>query len=368
MAMVADDVARAEGTTDAVRLSGVTKRFDDVVAVDHVDLQIGDGEFFSMLGPSGCGKTTTLRMIAGLEFPTEGSLRIHGEEMGLRPPDKRPVNTVFQSYALFPHMDVEGNIAFGLEMRKVPKPERRRRVGEAIELVRLDGLAKRKPAQLSGGQQQRVALARALVNEPKVLLLDEPLGALDLKLRQDMQNELKSLQREVGITFVYVTHDQEEALTMSDRIAVMRDGHLLQVAAPEELYERPSTRFVADFIGRSNILPGTVASADEVALVNGDRLRLASSRAVGTAVGVAVRPERIVIHRPGTAAEARHRLEGKVTRATYVGNAVVYVVSVDWIELEVRSVNDAPHDRHAVGDPVEVTFASEHASVVEDDR
>ncbi|MGK2947770.1 MAG: ABC transporter ATP-binding protein [Acidimicrobiales bacterium] len=366
--MVVDDSVSGDGTSDAVRLSGVTKRFDDVVAVDHVDLEIADGEFFSMLGPSGCGKTTTLRMIAGLEFPTEGSLRIHGEEMGLRPPDKRPVNTVFQSYALFPHMDVEGNIAFGLEMRKVPKDERRRRVGEAIDLVRLDGLAKRKPAQLSGGQQQRVALARALVNEPKVLLLDEPLGALDLKLRQDMQNELKSLQREVGITFVYVTHDQEEALTMSDRIAVMRDGHLLQVAAPEELYERPTTRFVADFIGRSNILPGTVASAEEVALVNGDRLSLASDRPVGTAVGVAVRPERIALHPSGGAPDARHRLEGKVTRATYVGNAVVYVVSVDWIELEVRSVNAAPHDRHAVGDPVEVSFASEHASVVEDDR
>jgi spermidine/putrescine transport system ATP-binding protein len=368
MSIRVDDVDHVGAKVEAVRLSSVTKRFDDVVAVDAVDLLIGAGEFFSLLGPSGCGKTTTLRMIAGLEFPTEGSLQIHGVEMGLRPPNKRPVNTVFQSYALFPHMDVETNIGFGLQMRKVPKDERRRLVGDAIDLVRLGGLGRRKPAQLSGGQQQRVALARALVNEPKVLLLDEPLGALDLKLRQDMQNELKSLQREVGITFVYVTHDQEEALTMSDRIAVMRDGHVLQVAGPEALYERPATRFVADFIGRSNILPGTVASGTEVALVNGDRLRLATTHPVGTPVGVAVRPERIAIHRPGTAPTGRHALQGTVGRATYVGNAVVYLVKIDWIELEVRCANDGPHDRYEVGDRAEVTFASEHASVVEDDR
>jgi spermidine/putrescine transport system ATP-binding protein len=367
MTVLAEAVARGSGTLDAVQLSGVTKRFDDVVAVDAMDLHVRQGEFFSLLGPSGCGKTTTLRMIAGLEFPTQGSLRIHGVEMGLLPPNKRPVNTVFQSYALFPHMDVETNIGFGLEMRKVPKPERRRRVRQAIELVRLEGLDRRKPAQLSGGQQQRVALARALVNEPKVLLLDEPLGALDLQLRQNMQNELKSLQREVGITFVYVTHDQEEALTMSDRIGVMRDGRLLQVAGPEELYERPATRFVADFIGRSNILPGTVASPGRVVLTNGDRLDLPTAQEAGTAVGVAVRPERIRIGQPGTAPAGRHQLDGKVARATYVGNAVVYAVNVDWIELEVRASNDAPHDRHEVGDHVMVTFASEHASVVEDD-
>jgi spermidine/putrescine transport system ATP-binding protein len=367
MTVLAEAVARGSGTLDAVQLSGVTKRFDDVVAVDAMDLHVRQGEFFSLLGPSGCGKTTTLRMIAGLEFPTEGSLRIHGVEMGLLPPNKRPVNTVFQSYALFPHMDVETNIGFGLEMRKVPKDERRRLVRRAIELVRLQGLARRKPAQLSGGQQQRVALARALVNEPKVLLLDEPLGALDLKLRQNMQNELKSLQREVGITFVYVTHDQEEALTMSDRIGVMRDGRLLQVAGPEELYERPATRFVADFIGRSNILPGTVASPGTVVLVNGDRLDLPTAQETGTAVGVAVRPERIRIDQPGSAPAGRHRLDGKVARATYVGNAVVYVVNVDWIELEVRASNDAPHDRHEPGAAVTVTFASDHASVVEDD-
>ncbi|MBA2337461.1 MAG: ATP-binding cassette domain-containing protein, partial [Acidimicrobiia bacterium] len=199
----------------AVGIYGVTKRFGAVAAVDAIDLQVADGEFFSLLGPSGCGKTTTLRMIAGLEFPTEGSIQIFGEEMGLRPPNRRPVNTVFQSYALFPHMTVEQNVAFGLEMREIPKAETRQRTGDAIDMVRLEGMARRKPSQLSGGQQQRVALARSLVNRPKVLLLDEPLGALDLKLRQAMQIELKEIQQQVGITFVFVTHDQEEALTMS---------------------------------------------------------------------------------------------------------------------------------------------------------
>ena len=220
----------------AVEIRGVTKRFDEVVAVDDVDLTIADGEFFAMLGPSGCGKTTTLRMIAGLEFPTQGSLRIFGEEVGTLPPNKRPVNTVFQNYALFPHMTVLSNVAFGLRMSGVDRAEAQERAHEMIELVQLGGMANRKPNQLSGGQQQRVALARALVNKPKVLLLDEPLGALDLKLRQEMQGELKSLQRELGVSFVFVTHDQEEALTMSDRIAVMDQGKLLQVGSAEDLY------------------------------------------------------------------------------------------------------------------------------------
>ena len=229
--------------TSAVELSGITKRFGDVVAVDNVDLSIADGEFFAMLGPSGCGKTTTLRLMAGLEFPTEGSLSIFGQEVGTLTPDKRPVNTVFQNYALFPHLTVLENVGFGLKMQGIDKETIRSRSMEMIELVQLDGLAERKPSQMSGGQQQRVALARALVNQPKVLLLDEPLGALDLKLRQEMQLELKKLQRDVGISFVFVTHDQEEALTMSDRIAVMDDGKLLQVATPEEIYERPANRF-----------------------------------------------------------------------------------------------------------------------------
>ena len=304
---ITDPTGAATATSKAVQLSGVTKRFGDVVAVDDLDLSITDGEFFSLLGPSGCGKTTTLRMIAGLELPTQGSVKIHGEEMGLRPPNKRPVNTVFQSYALFPHMDVRANVGFGLEMRKVDKAERDEQIAWAIDLVEMGGMGHRKPGQLSGGQQQRVALARALVNRPEVLLLDEPLGALDLKLRQQMQTELKNLQREVGITFVYVTHDQEEAVTMSDRIGVMHEGRLLQVDTPEAIYERPTTRFVADFIGRTNFLEATVAGRDEVVLANGDRLRLASDHADGTAVAVTVRPERLTVHGRGQAPDDRHR-------------------------------------------------------------
>ena len=356
-----------DGQRPAVELQGVVKRFgEEVTAVDHVDLTITDGEFFSLLGPSGCGKTTTLRMVAGLELPTAGSIRIHGEEMGLRPPNKRPVNTVFQSYALFPHMTVAANIGFGLEMRKVPKSERREQIDWAIDLVEMGSMAHRKPSQLSGGQQQRVALARALVNRPEVLLLDEPLGALDLKLRQQMQIELKNLQREVGITFVYVTHDQEGAVTMSDRIGVMHDGQLLQVDSPEAIYERPTTRFVADFIGQTNFLEATVAAANEVVLANGDRLRLASDQPVGTPVAVTVRPERLTVHRRGDGLETRHRLDGRVETVTYLGNAVVYGVGIDWMHLEVRCPATLAGDRRDVGDEVTVSFEPEHAAVVID--
>ena len=355
------------GQRPVVELQGVVKRFgEEVIAVDNVNLTITDGEFFSLLGPSGCGKTTTLRMVAGLELPTAGSIRIHGEEMGLRPPNKRPVNTVFQSYALFPHMTVAANIGFGLEMRKVPKSERREQIDWAIDLVEMGNMAHRKPSQLSGGQQQRVALARALVNRPEVLLLDEPLGALDLKLRQQMQIELKNLQREVGITFVYVTHDQEEAVTMSDRIGVMHDGQLLQVDSPEAIYERPTTRFVADFIGQTNFLEATVATANEVVLANGDRLRLASDQPVGTSVAVTVRPERLTVHRRGDGLETRHRLDGRVETVTYLGNAVVYGVGIDWMHLEVRCPATLAGDRRDVGDEVTVSFEPEHAAVVID--
>ncbi len=256
-------------TEVAVELRHITRRFisptgkgNEVVAVDDVSIQIQDGEFFSLLGPSGCGKTTTLRMIAGLDKPTRGEIFIHGQEMGQRPPFERPVNTVFQNYALFPHMTVAQNIAFGLEMRRLPHAEIERRVHAVLELVRLPGMEARRPKQLSGGQQQRVALARALVNEPEVLLLDEPLGALDQKLRKEMQLELKALQQRVGITFVFVTHDQEEALTMSNRIAVMNLGQVLQVGSPLEIYERPNCRFVADFIGETNFLTGVVTEMD----------------------------------------------------------------------------------------------------------
>jgi spermidine/putrescine transport system ATP-binding protein len=248
--------------TIAVELRDVIKRFGDVVAVDHVSLRILDGEFFSLLGPSGCGKTTTLRMIAGFEQPTEGEVFIASRAVAGVPAFERNTNMVFQNYALFPHMTVAQNVAFGLEMKRVPRAEISQRVTGALEMVRLPGMEDRRPKQLSGGQQQRVALARALVNRPSVLLLDEPLGALDLKLRKEMQLELKDLQHRVGITFVYVTHDQEEALTMSDRIAVMHEGRVLQIGSPTEIYERPTCRFVADFIGETNFLDGEVVGRE----------------------------------------------------------------------------------------------------------
>ena len=241
------------GTPD-VRLVALEKHYGDVLAVDRVDLEVRAGEFFTMLGPSGSGKTTTLRLIAGFEFPDGGRVELGGVDVSREPPYSRDVNTVFQDYALFPHMSVIENVEYGLRIRKVPKPDRRRRAEEALETVRLPGLGSRKPAQLSGGQRQRVALARAIVNHPRVLLLDEPLGALDLKLRQEMQVELKRIQSEVGITFVYVTHDQEEALTMSDRIAVFNHGRVEQVGSPAELYEHPQNEFVAGFVGVSNVL------------------------------------------------------------------------------------------------------------------
>ncbi|MGH7482165.1 MAG: ABC transporter ATP-binding protein [Longimicrobiales bacterium] len=263
----------------AVRLDHVMKRFGDVVAVAGVDLDIVDGEFFSMLGPSGSGKTSTLRMIAGFELPTEGRVLLHGRDVTGVPPFDRDVNTVFQDYALFPHMNVGDNVAYGLVVRRVPGVERRERVRDALRMVRLEGYETRKPGQLSGGQRQRVALARALVNRPRVLLLDEPLGALDLKLREEMQIELKAIQAQVGVTFVYVTHDQEEALTMSDRIAVFNQGRIEQVGTPAEIYEFPATTFVAGFVGTSNLLVGETArvviGADGVFTIRPEKLRIA---------------------------------------------------------------------------------------------
>ncbi len=257
-----------------VRLVDVVKRFGDVVAVDHIDLEVQDGEFFSLLGPSGCGKTTTLRMIGGFEEPSSGLIELQGEDVTWLPPYKRNVNTVFQSYALFPHLTIFENVAFGLRRRQVKDAEVKRRVTEMLDLVELPGYERRKPGQISGGQAQRVALARALINRPAVLLLDEPLGALDLKLRRQMQVELKRIQQEVGITFIYVTHDQEEAMTMSDRIAVMNKGRYEQLGDPESLYERPATRFVAGFLGISNLLPGTVEGTEATyATVRLDRRR-----------------------------------------------------------------------------------------------
>ena len=350
----------------AVELRSVTKRFDDVVAVDDIDLDIADGEFFALLGPSGCGKTTTLRMIAGLDFPTEGSLKIFGDEVGTLAPNKRPVNTVFQSYALFPHMSVLDNVSFGRRMQKIDKETAATEAMDAIRLVQLEGMERRRPSQLSGGQQQRVALARALVNNPKVLLLDEPLGALDLKLRQEMQGELKLLQQELGVSFVFVTHDQEEAHTMSDRIAVMDEGRLLQVGPPEEIYERPANRFVADFIGQTNLLEGTVADASTVVLANGTRVHAASDLAAGTKVALSLRPERAHIQGRGATppTEASSAVDGVVSFVTYLGNALVYLVKLDWMEVEIRDENTPGARRFSAGDDVTVSWRPDSVSVV----
>ena len=297
----------------AVRLEGVVKRFGDVTAVERIDLDIREGEFFSMLGPSGSGKTTTLRMIAGFELPTEGRILLHGQDVTNRAPFERDVNTVFQDYALFPHMTVGENVGYGLLVKKVPKADRAVRVAEALRMVRLEGYEKRKPGQLSGGQRQRVALARALVNRPRVLLLDEPLGALDLKLREEMQIELHQIQHEVGITFIYVTHDQDEALTMSDRIAVFNQGRIEQVGAPADVYERPATRFVAGFVGTSNLLTGQSAEA-----------------IVGRHGVFTVRPEKIHIHDPGPAdADDEYSAAGTIRSVVYLGSDTRYHVALD---------------------------------------
>jgi spermidine/putrescine transport system ATP-binding protein len=356
----------AEPSEPAVELRGVVKRFDDVSAVDGVDLKIRDGEFFSLLGPSGCGKTTTLRMIAGLEFPTEGSIRIHGSEMALQAPNKRPVNTVFQSYALFPHMSVADNIAFGLKMRKVSRDTIRERVAEAVALVRLEGMEDRRPKQMSGGQQQRVALARALVNHPQVLLLDEPLGALDLKLRKAMQLELKELQERVGITFVYVTHDQEEALTMSDRIGVMDGGKLLQVGTPEDIYEHPRTRMVADFIGETNFLPIEVTGGDRARLEDGDEVLVKTDLGAGTKSTLTVRPEKmVVVEASDDPPPATNQVRGRVNRRVYLGNALSYEIEVGKTRVHVRSGNNPNMHRFSDGDAVAVRWDPSASAVLE---
>ena len=296
-----------------MRLEGVIKRFGEVEAVSGVDLDIADGEFFSMLGPSGSGKTTTLRMIAGFEQPSEGRVLLHGRDVTGVPPFDRDVNTVFQDYALFPHMSVGDNVGYGLVVRKVPKRERQERVRDALRMVRLEGFEGRRSAQLSGGQRQRVALARALVNRPSVLLLDEPLGALDLKLREEMQIELKAIQSEVGITFIYVTHDQDEALTMSDRLAVFNQGRIEQIGAPADVYERPATRFVAGFVGTSNLLTGEVAQ-----------------RIIGSAGTYTIRPEKIRLAEPdASVGHEETSATGVIHSVVYLGPDTRYVVRLD---------------------------------------
>jgi spermidine/putrescine transport system ATP-binding protein len=352
----------------AVELTGVTKRFgDDVVAVSELDLTINDGEFFSLLGPSGCGKTTTLRMIAGFEFPTEGSVRVHGSEMGLKPPNQRPINTVFQSYALFPHMTVTENVAFGLNMKKVEKSEVQKRVGRVLDQVQLSKRADARPSQLSGGMQQRVALARALVNEPEVLLLDEPLGALDLKLRQAMQVELKDLQGRVGITFIYVTHDQQEALTMSDRIGVMSDGRLLQVGRSEEIYERPTSRFVADFIGDINLIDVTMNGSKSARLGTGVEIGVPEGGAQpGNDVTLALRPERLALYDLDEEIPAGHnRLKARVTRRLYYGDVYFYDVDVGiGTEIEVKEENRPGVELYDVGEEAYLVWSPEAANLV----
>jgi spermidine/putrescine transport system ATP-binding protein len=351
----------------AVRLEGVSKHFGDITAVRHLDLTVADGEFFSLLGPSGCGKTTTLRMIAGFEFPTSGSLTIHGVEMGLQPPNKRPVNTVFQSYALFPHMNVAENVGFGLLMQKVESSEISRRVTRALDMVQLSHRAEARPPQLSGGQRQRVALARALVNEPEVLLLDEPLGALDLKLRQSMQVELKELQERVGITFIYVTHDQEEALTMSDRIGVMNEGELLQVGVPQEIYEHPTSRFVADFIGEINLLPATVVDHSSVELQGGRVVQAETGASAGEIVTVAVRPERLALFDlDEMVPDGANTLPGRVTRRTYYGDVFYYDIDTPAGVLEAKEENRPGVELYEVGEETVVAWSPRATTVVQD--
>jgi spermidine/putrescine transport system ATP-binding protein len=357
----------------AVELHDVVKRFGTVTAVNHVNVQIKDGEFFSLLGPSGCGKTTTLRLIAGFELPTQGEIYIGGEAQGYLPAYQRPVNTVFQNYALFPHMTVFKNIAFGMEMQGVSSKDIERRVSEALEMVALAKMGERKPRQLSGGQQQRVALARALVNHPKVLLLDEPLGALDLKLRKAMQVELKSLQERVGITFIYVTHDQEEALTMSDRIAVMSQGLLLQTGTPQEIYEAPGSRFVSDFIGETNYLDGIIASrrTGYAEIVVEPDIRLWAREAPGLEVGkqasLAIRPEKITLNQP--AQDGDNCISGWLESEVYVGSMTTYTIKLasgDLVIVREQNMQPRLENRLPPGAQVSLTWAIDSCKAFSD--
>ena len=345
-----------------VRLIGLSKRFDDVVAVDALSLDIDRGHFFALLGPSGCGKTTTLRMIGGFEEPTEGRIELGGVDVAPLPPYKRDVNTVFQSYALFPHLSIFENVAFGLRRRGVKGGDLRQRVGESLELVGLAGLERRKPRQLSGGQQQRIALARALVNRPRVLLLDEPLGALDLKLRKEMQLELKRIQHEVGITFVHVTHDQEEAMTMADRIVIMNGGRIEQLGTPTELYERPRTAFVAGFLGVSNLLEGTVAGDGSVKLTDGTVVQVPRDLLGGRTgtVRIGVRPEKLRIG----GGEA-NSLAGAVTESAYIGVSTQYILETPAGPITVYVQNDRTGGQVATGERLTLGWSPDSTFVVD---
>ena len=361
-----------ESPSVGIALEGVGKRFGTVGAVHDVSLSIADGEFFSLLGPSGCGKTTTLRMIAGFEVPDQGRILLRGQDVTRVPPSRRAVNMVFQHYALFPHMSIYENVAFGLKVTRVPKSEHRERIDAILHAVELEGLERRRPRQLSGGQQQRVALARALVNRPAALLLDEPLGALDVKLRKQMQLELKRIQHEVGTTFVYVTHDQEEALAMSDRIAVMNGGRVEQVAVPREIYERPASPFVADFIGSLNTLGFKVDEVvGEYAVMRlGDRERVVVTLAPGAHAGdsfrVAVRPERIRIGESGgPTSGSGSRLEGTITQVVYLGMYTQFHVGTRAGALVCHRLASESTEPFETGHRVALSWDAEHTSVLE---
>lgn len=373
----------------AVEFHDVVKIFPtpeggQVNAVDHVSININHGEFFSLLGPSGCGKTTSLRLMAGFEWPTSGDVVIDGKKMGRKPPYLRPVNTVFQNYALFQHMTVFQNVAFGLEMEKVPKEEISRRVNEALEMVKLPGMGRRKPKQLSGGQQQRIALARALVKRPEVLLLDEPLGALDLKLRKEMQLELKALQEQVGITFIYVTHDQEEALTMSNRIAVMSRGKALQIGSAVEIYERPNCRFVADFIGETNFLSGTVKAQEknrvvvEITAPHQEIIGIGiGDLNPGQAVAVSIRPEKVhLVDDDGSEVISlkpnENQFNGRVSATAYIGSDTRVVLELGsgvrmkvWEQNAISTLD--PEAYYSVGDAVRIIVPYENTLVLPED-
>jgi spermidine/putrescine transport system ATP-binding protein len=364
-------------TEPDIRLDGVVKRFGETVAVAGLDLEIERGAFYALLGPSGCGKTTTLRMIGGFEDPTSGRVNVGGQDVTDLPPYKRDVNTVFQSYALFPHLDVQRNVSFGLERKKLPKSEVKKRVADALELTQLHGLAKRRPSQLSGGQQQRVALARALVNRPRVLLLDEPLGALDLRLRKQLQVELKKIQQEVGITFVHVTHDQEEAMALADVIAVMDEGRIEQAGSGADLYERPRTAFVANFLGVSNLIAGTLKnnSGDnaEFETHDGARVALPASRLNGEAAGTelmcGVRPEKVALlpASDGPAPSGVNVLHGRVELASFLGVSIQYLVRTPGgEELTVVQQNTGGEEPQSIGPGREVliTWQPQHTFLV----
>jgi spermidine/putrescine transport system ATP-binding protein len=360
-----------QGHQGDLEIKGVTKRFGDFVAVDDLTLTVPQGSFFALLGASGCGKTTTLRMVAGLETPTAGRIELGGQDIAGLKPYKRPVNTVFQSYALFPHMTVEDNVAFGL--KRTGASDVRTKVNDMLELVQLGQYAKRRPAQLSGGQQQRVALARALINRPQVLLLDEPLGALDLKLRRAMQLELKRIQTEVGITFVHVTHDQEEAMTMADTIAVMNAGRIEQLGAPADLYEHPQSTFVANFLGQSNLFEGNASRAGDRAYtvtVQGSELRATSVTAQGVEgpCWVGVRPEKVTLQRVGEGGtEGLNRLTGgRVADVSFVGVSTQYVVRMPWgQELAAFEQNTGERPPFTVGDTVDLTWLTDHTFLLD---